>query len=317
MLNNRPERGQIAMGHPANVSLIQLRSFIAISNEKRFRAAAERLGVSSPALTTRIQELEAACGTPLLVRTTRDVRLTAEGEQFLLHARKIVDDLDAAIYDLRERVTLKRGRIVIAATPSAAANILPSAISSFRLSFPDVQVEVVEKGAADVVHLVEDGRADLGIGPPSDRRRDLAFSSLMQDRFVGIVATRHEMAGLKRIKLRALLNYPLITTVEGTNIRSTLEYAFRQRGLDFDPVHKLVQLQAVIAMVAAGLGITILPALTLPTLNLAKVEVLEVFDPKISRQVGVLQRHGGVPSAAAHGFLVVLRSTTVDALADN
>lgn len=290
----------------ANISLAQLRSFIAVANEKRFRKAADKLGLSSPALSSRIQELEASCGVALLIRTTREVRLTAEGERFLLHARRIIDDLNVAVSDLQEQLTLKRGRIVIAATPSAAANILPCTISSFMDGFPNVQVEVVEEGATDVIHHVENGLVDFGIGPPPDRRSDLLFSLLVRENFVGIVGINHPVAKMKRIKLRALLNYPFVTTVEGTNIRSTLEHISRQEGLDFNPVHKLVQLQAVVAMVAAGLGATMLPALTLPMLNLDKVVVVKVFDPVVWREIGVLRRRGGDPSTASTRFLRAL-----------
>ena len=250
--------------------------------------------------------MEASCGVALFIRTTREVRLTAEGERFLLHARRIIDDLNVAISELREQLTLKHGRIVIAATPSAAANILPGTISSFMKAFPNVQVEVVEEGAADVVHQVENGLVDFGIGPPPDRRSDLLFSLLRQENFVGVVGINHPVAKMKRIKLRGLLKYPFVTTVEGTNIRSTLEHIFRRERLDFNPVHKLVQLQAVVAMVAAGLGITMLPALTLPMLNLNNVIVVKVFDPIVWREIGVLRRRGGDPSAASNRFLRAL-----------
>ena len=108
-----------------SISLAKLRSFIEVAEEKQFRKAAEKLGMSQPALSTQIRELEKSCGVPLLARTTRSVRLTVEGERFLRRAQKIVADLELAVADLREQAVLKHGHVTVAATPSVASNILP------------------------------------------------------------------------------------------------------------------------------------------------------------------------------------------------
>src|SRR5690242_19963988 len=99
-------------------NLTRLRSFIAVAQERQFRRAAERIGLSQPALSAHIRELEQDLGVALFSRTTRSVRLTAEGESFLHRAQRALDDLSAAVLELRERAELKRGRVAIAATPT-------------------------------------------------------------------------------------------------------------------------------------------------------------------------------------------------------
>ncbi|HVB82476.1 MAG TPA: LysR family transcriptional regulator [Candidatus Binataceae bacterium] len=288
------------------ISLAKLRSFIAVADERQFRKAANKLGLSQPALSTQIRELEESCGASFFYRTTREVRLTAEGEAFLRHARSIIDAVGTAVSHLRDQVTLKRGRVIIAATPSVAANILPSSIRVFVSQFPGVHVEVIEDGAGGVVRQVESGTVDFGIGPKPIRRSDLIFTTLVRDRFVGVVAAGHPIADSKRVRLSTLLNYPFITTIEGTSIRATLNQLFWQRRLDFNPIHRLVQTQSVIAMVAAGLGVTLLPALALSTLNLEHVVTVEVSDPDVWREIGVLRQRGGNRSLAAREFVKAL-----------
>lgn len=292
------------------LSLMKIQSFVAVAEAGQFRKAAEKIGVSQAALSTNVRDLEHHLGVALFSRTTRNVRLTVEGERFLRKVRVVVDDLAAAVADVRDQAELKRGRLIVAATPSVASNILPGAISAFKGSFPGVQVQVVEDSSSGVEQRVENGAADFGVGPMPARRADLAFSFLCRDRFVGVVSSSNPLARRKTARLAQLLVYPLLTTAPDSSIYNSIRTVLEQRGIAFHTDHLLAQHQTIVAMVAAGLGVAILPVLALGNLDLRGIATLKILDVEIGRDIGVLQHKGGSVSSAAREFLRQLRAPT-------
>jgi LysR family carnitine catabolism transcriptional activator len=292
------------------LSLVKIHSFVAVAEAGQFRKAAEKIGVSQAALSTNVRDLERHLGVALFSRTTRSVRLTVEGERFLRNVRLVVDDLAAAVADVRDQAELKRGRLIVAATPSVASNILPGAISAFKERFPGVQVQVAEDSSSGVEQRVETGAADFGVGPMPARRADLAFNFLCRDRFVGVVASSNPLARRKMARLSQLLAYPVLTTGPDSSIYNSLRTVLDQRGMEFRTDHLLSQHQTIVAMVAAGLGVAILPMLALGNLDLRNIATLDILDVEIGRDIGVLQHKGGSVSSAAQEFLRYLRAPT-------
>jgi LysR family carnitine catabolism transcriptional activator len=289
------------------LSLPRIRSFVAVAEERQFRRAAERVGLSQPALSAQLRELEEYLGAALLSRTTRNVRLTAEGEKFLQRARNILADLESAVLEVRDQASLRRGRLAVASIPSVASRILPGIAATFQQRFPGIDVQVIELGARDVQRCVAGGDADFGIAAKPDRNSELAFTFMLRDRFVGLVPKTSALAQRRRVHLQALFKYPLITTVPGTSIRSTLERACQEHGQSLRVTHSVTQHQTVVAMVGAGLGVSLLPNLSL-TENTEVTQVM-VVDPQITRDLGVVQRKGEAASSAAREFIGALSQT--------
>jgi LysR family carnitine catabolism transcriptional activator len=285
------------------VSLTRLRSFIAVAEERQFRRASERIGISQPALSAHIRDLEQDLGVALFSRTTRNVRLTAEGETFLQRARRVLEDLNAAVIDVRERAQLKRGRVVIAATPTVASQVLPPVIASFARQFAGVRTQVLEAIASEVERLVASGQADFGIGPRPEGRSELAFRVVFRERLCGVLPIGHEFAARRRVRLGDLARYPLLTTAPGSAIYESIELILRERAIKVSTDHVLTQHQTVIAMAAAGLGVGLVPEHMLTMVDRRKVAVVELIDPEVARDMGVLQRKGGSSSSAANEFL--------------
>jgi LysR family transcriptional regulator, carnitine catabolism transcriptional activator len=291
-----------------SVSLAKIQGFVAVAEARQFRKAAEKMRLSQAALSTQIRDLEKDLGVALFSRTTRSVRLTAEGERFLFHAHRILDELESAVAEVRDQVELRGGRLIIAATPSVATNILLTAVLSFKHAFPGVRVRILEDQSSGVERRVEAGQADFGIGPLSGGRTDLAFSPVFNDCFVGVVPVGHPLANRKRVTLNQLLKYPLLTTTPQTSIRSSLESIAEKYGFELQIEHSLTQHQTVVAMVAAGLGVALLPSLALALIDRSQIVLLEVNRPEIRREIGILQRKGGSVSAALSAFLPFVKS---------
>jgi LysR family carnitine catabolism transcriptional activator len=288
------------------LSLARIRSFVAVAEERQFRRASERVGISQPALSAHLREIEGYLGTPLLSRTTRSVRLTAEGEKFLNRARNILADLDSAVLEVRDHASLQRGRVTVAAIPSAASRILPAAVAAFTARFPGIEVQMIELPANTVERCVVSGEADLGIAPGLNRSSELSFSFFLRDRFYGLVPKSNPLARQKRVHLQALFEYPLITTVPGTSIRTTLERICREQERQLRVTHAVTQHHTVLAMVAAGLGVALLPSLSLTQTD--QVAVLSVVNPQITRDLGIIRRKGEALSSAAREFQSALRA---------
>ena len=147
--------------------------------------------------------------------------------------------------------------------------------------------------------------ADIGIAPAPERNSELSFSFLLRDRFVGLVPKTNKLASQKRVRLEALLDYPLIATIAGTSIRLTLERAYQEQGRSLRVTHSVTQHQTIVAMVGAGLGVALLPALSLG--ETPDVAQLLVTSPQITRDIGVVQRKGEAASAAAREFADAMR----------
>jgi len=287
------------------LSLPRIRNFIAVAEERQFRRAAERVGLSQPALSAQLRELEEFLGAALLSRTTRSVHLTAEGEKFLVRARNIVADLESAVLEVRDHASLRRGRLSVAAIPSVASRLLPEVVATFMQRFPGIDVQLIELGSQDVERCVASGNADLGLAPAPERNSELSFSFVLRDRFVGVVPVSSRLAKQRRVRLEALFEYPLIATGPGTSIRATLERACREHGKSLRVTHSVTQHQTIVAMVRAGLGVALLPALSLG----GEMDVAQVLvtNPQITRDIGVVQRKGEAASAAAREFADAMR----------
>ena len=149
-----------------NLTQRQLRMFVTTARLLHISRASEALHISQPALTRALREFEHQVGLDLLHRTTRQVRLTADGERFLPVAERLLHDLDHAASDLLAHAQGVRGSITIAVGAAFGATLLPVALQTFLQRHPGVRVRLVEDNSAGITARVTRVEADLGIGSP-------------------------------------------------------------------------------------------------------------------------------------------------------
>ena len=193
------------------MSIKQLRAFLAVAHTLNFAHASERLNMSQPALSLAIKGLEDSLGGALLLRTTRKVTLTQEGETLLNMGRQLLADWENTEEAMRQRFTLQRGKISIAAMPSFAANVLPSVLKTFRDSYSGINVTVHDVINEHVIEMVSEGRVEMGIAFEPDYSGHLHFTPLGVDRFIAIVPPTCRLADRDRIAWRELLTLDFIT----------------------------------------------------------------------------------------------------------
>jgi len=288
-------------------SLTKLRSFVAIADCGRFRKASEQLGVSQPTLSLHVRDLENQLGAPLLQRSTRSLRLTAEGQKLLARAKRILAELDAALLEVKEQVGLERGRVTLASVPTLASDPLPHILVAYKARFPGVTISLVEEDASAVARRVEAGLADFGLMARPDRRIDLAFEALAPDPFVALYPKGKGPEVGKPVRLRDVLSLSFLTVTKGSSIRAILEHAAIREGLAFEPVHELTQHYTLVGMVKAGVGVSALPVMSLKIMDLTGVDVVPIARPSIIRELGIVHRKGERFSAATKEFLAAIR----------
>jgi LysR family transcriptional regulator, carnitine catabolism transcriptional activator len=286
--------------------LSKLRTFAAVAAQGSFRKASEELHLSQPALSAHIRDLENTLGIPLFHRTTRSVRLTTEGERFLVRARRALDEIESGVIEMRDEATLHRGRVAVACIPTIACHVLPRVVASFSKTYPGIEIRITDEYAQMLVRRVADREADLGIGPFLDRTEDLDFRSFTRDRFVAVFPQQHPLADKPTVRLKELTRYPLLTLASGTNVRARLEQAFAAQNLSFRPAFEVFNHYTLGGMVEAGLGVTILPSMALSMLSNPLLKTALITKPQITRDLAIIQRRDQAAAPAVKAFLAVL-----------
>ena len=284
----------------------QLRAFAAIAQTLSFTRACERLHISAPALSLAIRNLERSLGGRLFVRTTRSVRLTPEGVALLPHAQRLLADWESVRERLKQQFTLQRGHVTIAAMPSFAGNVLPRVLKRFRDQFPRVEVSVHDVIQEQVLEMVEAGRVEIGFGFQPAVASNLAFESLLVDQFVAIVAPESGLSKARSVTWSQLLQQRFIALQRPSSTRSLLEQQLAESGLNLTVALECHQLTTIGQFVAAGLGVSVVPAICREQMLKLGAVCLPVSRPRIRQPIGSITRADQQLSTAVHAVRSVV-----------
>ncbi len=285
----------------ANLSAKDLRAFLAVARLKSFNQAAQQIHLSPSALSSLIARVEAQVGAPLLQRSTRSVALTAAGEVFAEHAQRVLDGLHEALHDVQQVLTLRRGRVAIAALPSLAAGVLPRLFQAFAAEHPQVRLSLVDTLSAPAFMLVREGKVDFALTAADPLHEDLLYEPLTADEFVLLHPPGHALAatlGGGHADFLQTLAWPHVSMPRTASVRQYLDAAALQHGVVFQPQYELDHLASIGAMVAAGLGVTALPRLAAALVAHHGLELTE-FQQPLRRPIGLVRRRDQPLSPAA------------------
>lgn len=294
------------------VTLKQLRAFVAVAKTASFAEAGSLVHLSQPALSITIKNLEQAVGGKLLVRSTRTLALSPEGQSFLPVARRMIADWDGAFLDLHNMFALKRGKLNMACMPSFAANQLASVLSAYRHAHENINVTVHDVVAEDVVAMVRDGKVECGICFDPGPSEDLNFTPLFNDEFVVAVPAGHELATKKKLSVKHIQNESYISLQAPSSmsalIAQKIENYYSEQKTDqswhvLSPSLEAHQLVSIGSMVANGLGVSIVPSLCAPLFKQQGAVCITLHQPNISQKVGIVTRRRYALSAAGQSFV--------------
>lgn len=292
-----------------NCEILDLRAFLTVSETRSFHRAAEALHVSQPALSRRIQKLEAAVGAPLLERTTRSVSLTAVGQNLLPLVRRMLEEFDGSLFAARGIDDGRGSQVTIACLPTAAFYFLPSVIARFHEEHPNVRFRILDLPATDGLQAVERGEVEFGINFMGASDPELNFDVLVEDPFVLACRRDHPLARKRKVTWNDLASHRLITVHRTSGNRILLDGALARENLKLSWFYEVTHLSTSLGMVEAGVGISVLPRMATPQQEHPILVTRPLEQPEVSRTIGIVRRRNAVLSAAAEEFLQMLKTT--------
>jgi len=284
-----------------NFDLQQLQAFIAVAERGSFRAAADHIHLSPPALSRRIEKLESIIGTKLFSRTTRKVELTSVGRIFLERARSAIDDLESAILGISDIAATRVARVTVACVPSAAVYFLPHVIRGFSSKYPSIRIRVIDESMSQTLQSVLTGESDFGIGFMNTLMPEIEFEGIHDDPFVIAMRRDHPMSKRRSVQWSQIQNEQLISVARNSGNRQLLDDVMSKLALKPSYAFEVSHIGTLLGMVEAGLGIAAVPRAALP-ISHPTVIGLPLKNPSISRSLGLLRKHGSVLRPAAAMF---------------
>jgi DNA-binding transcriptional LysR family regulator len=241
------------------MELRHLRYFVVVAEELHFRRAAERLHMSQPPLSQQIRALEEEVGATLLLRNQRRVELTAAGVVFLERARQILADVEDAARQARRVQRGEVGRLAVGFVGSAMYSFVPDLLRRFGEHAPDVTLRLHEMGTTEQLRQLEDGRLDVGFLRAARSRPELKIEIVAEEPVIVALPDLHPLAANPRLTLADLEGQPLIllTSAVAPGLRSALQPAIDRLGGEDTIVQEVQEMQTVIGLVAAGVGISL------------------------------------------------------------
>jgi LysR family carnitine catabolism transcriptional activator len=282
-----------------NLSARDLEAFLALAQAQHFTRAAERCHLSQSAFSQKIARIEATTGVPLFERSTRHVALTPEGEVFAEEVRRIQTDLQHALSHLHELATRRVGKVAVAALPSVAAVWMPHAIARYRAAHPNIRIELFDALAHSGLALLREGRVDIAITAGGDLR-EFDVQELKSERFYVVCPRRHRLAKLRGVSLSQLEAEEIVHLARSSSVRQHLEAAGVGASMGAIEVEHLA---TVAALVSEGLGISVVPQLTLFHFERAGLACVPVRDAKLRRPIVLARRKGKALSVAARAMV--------------
>lgn len=283
-----------------NVTLRQLRAFVAVARTGSFTLAAESLHVTQSALSGLIKELEQSLGMRLVDRSTRRIHLSDVGRDLFPLVDKILHDLDAVLGEVANLKTLKKGTVRVAAPQLMSCTLLPEVIAAFTARHPAIRILLADSPVENVASRVLSGEVDFGIGPERDTHSEIEAATLFELPFMAVAPAGHPLVQRASVRWADLADYPLISL--GGEFAERLAADLHTAARDLSADAKVSFMSTAFSMVSAGLGVTVCIPYAGSLVKLYRLKMRPLVDPVVTRRFFVLGRAGRSLSPAAQSF---------------
>ncbi|MFC9729172.1 LysR family transcriptional regulator [Streptomyces roseolus] len=268
-----------------------LRVLRAVAATGSFSAAARELGCTQPAVSQQMKALETSAGTPLLIRTGREMRLTQAGEVLVRHAAGILAGLTAAEEEVAAIAGLRAGRVRLVSFPSGSSTLVPTALAALRAAHPGTRVSLVEAEPPRSVEMLREGDCDIalafryGSSHAPGEWDDLVVRPLLTDRLVGLVPEAHPLADAGSVPIAELAGDSWIAGCP--RCRRQLVDVCEEAGFAPRIDFATDDYPAVVGLVGAGLGVAVLPELAIESVRPKGARTVAV-EPAVEREIVAL-----------------------------
>jgi DNA-binding transcriptional LysR family regulator len=272
------------------VDVLGLQAFVSIAERGSFRAAASHLNLSQTALSHRIRKLEESLGTPLFLRTTRQVSLTAAGTTLLPRARRIFEDLGFAINEVR--VDLREGdeQVSLGCLPTVAAHCMPGVIAAFAARHPGVGVRIHDNSASEIADKVQSGEAEFGVTIVAANRWDLELKPVVKEPFVLVSHRSMPLAQEASLTWAQLQDEPLVRISAETGNRILIDDALGARRESLTWRYEVQRVVTAVSLVRSRIGYAVVPQLSLDIVDAGELVAIPLRSPAVTRTLGIITR---------------------------
>ena len=287
----------------------QLRAFTAIAETRTFTAAAQRVHVTQAAISMQIRQLEQEVGIPLFIRTPRRVVLTEAGEKLLERAYLILREHDAAVAEIAELAGAEHGRLRVgSSSATVSAERLPQLFSEMLKVHPHVEITVTSGTSELLVKHILAGEIDVAFVSLPVEARNVETEVLSHDQLVAIASPRHPLSRQKVVSAFALSGEKLILGERGGNTRRLIDEFFAEAGLKPTVAMELSRQAAIKNMVAADMGVGIVPLSTArEDVERGRLVRWWIEGARINWELGLARLSGGYTSPVCQTFLKLCR----------
>ena len=293
-----------------HLELRHLRYLVAVAEELHFGRAARRLHIAQPPLSQQIRKLEETIGHALFQRTSRNVKLTAAGEELFQRAqqtlRKVVEDVDNTRRVGRGEV----GTLTVGFIASSMLTVFPQMLSSYRRQFPEVELRLREFYTSGLLRALRDGTAEIGFTRDAGSDEDgVRTEVLLPEPYIAVVPVRHPLAQRSSLRVSDLRGEPfvLFSPGVGQSAWDKVERLCRQGGFRPQVVQEAPHWLSILRLVSAGLGVTIAPACVAGIAD-NQVRCLGLRDAKIFSHLELAYRENSLTELTST-FLALARKT--------
>lgn len=303
------------------MELRQLQYTLQIAAERNFSRAAEKLHIAQPSLSQQLSKLEKELGVLLFQRNTSSVELTYAGEKFVEQAQGIIDAVELLRQEMSDISQLRTGRVMVGSMPITGAHLLPHVLPVFKSKYAEVEITLLEDSSMNLEKLTASGQTDLSLLSLPLEIPTLAYEVLGEERIDLAVPPGHLLAGREPqgicTSLAELKDEPFIVLKEGQGFRKMTVELCREAGFEPRIVFESNNMETVQSLVAAGMGVTLVPHFIARAARSEFVPVyLPLAEPVPSRTLVIAYRRGRYLSRAAEAFIETFKAT-VAGLADN
>lgn len=289
------------------MELWQLEVFNAVSEEKSFSRAGQRLGRTQPAISSAIKLLEDELGERLFDRLGKSVRLTAAGELLTEYAKRLLRIREEAVLAVGELRGLNRGTLRLGANETTCLYVLPEVLAAFKQAYPQVQIDIHRAITRSITERVIDGTLDFGIVTLPIKNSRLEALTIHRDELALIVGPGHSLSSRRSVRMSDLEDEPFILHKIGTTTRERLVKHFREGGVKMKVTMELASIETIKRFVSIGMGISIVPRLCISKeIEEGSLTAVSIRDARFKRKLGLIYIKGRYQSQAARAFLAMI-----------
>ena len=291
----------------SNVTLRQIDGFLLAGELLSFSRAAEAMHISQSAFSQLIRELETSLELRLFDRTTRRIALTNAGTVLLRKMKRGVDEIDQACEEARALVRVEHGHITVGTLASLAVGVVTRAVGGLRKGFPGMKVSMREDYNGALLERVAQGEVDFAVCAQSGATEGLSFEHLFDDELVAVMPLGDSRAGARPLRWSALKDESLVMTMRKSSTREHISAALAAHDITREADYDVANMFTALSMVRAGLGVTFIPLLVLPEVNMKGLGWARMAKPAPVRRIGICRRSDRTASPASVKFEEVLR----------